>query len=109
MDVNPPRFVISVNNSDHFHFSYVRYIENKIREVFGFEGTPIDIELRSRKSIYKNKDKDILKIESEKEQGDEKYEHNLEMVEKRKEDTKKNMNKKKFNNYAKRNDKRKNK
>lgn len=28
--VNPPRFVISVNNSEHFHFSYVRYIENKI-------------------------------------------------------------------------------
>jgi hypothetical protein len=51
--VNPPRFVISVNNADHFHFSYLRYIENKIRDVFGFEGTPIDIELRSRKSIYK--------------------------------------------------------
>lgn len=109
VDVNPPRFVISVNNSDHFHFSYVRYIENKIREVFGFEWTPIDIELRSRKSIYKNKDKDILKIESGKEDGDEKYEHNMEMVEKRKEDTKKNMNKKKFNNYAKRDDKRKHK
>lgn len=55
--MNPPRFVISVNNSEHFHFSYIRYIENKIREFFGFEGTPIDIELKSRKSIYKNKDK----------------------------------------------------
>jgi GTP-binding protein len=58
VDVNPPKFVISVNNADHFHFSYTRYIENKIREFFGFEGTPIDIELKSRKSIYKNKDKD---------------------------------------------------
>lgn len=58
VDVNPPRFVISVNNADHFHFSYIRYIENKIREFFGFEGTPIDIELKSRKSIYKNKDSD---------------------------------------------------
>lgn len=57
MDVNPPRFVISVNNSDHFHFSYVRYIENRIRDLFGFEGTPIDIELRSRKSIYKDADR----------------------------------------------------
>ena len=57
VDVNPPRFVVSVNNSAQFHFSYLRYIENKIREVFGFEGTPIDIELRSRKSIYKEKDK----------------------------------------------------
>lgn len=56
--LNPPRFVISVNNADHFHFSYTRYIENKIREFFGFEWTPLDIELKSRKSIYKNKDKD---------------------------------------------------
>ncbi len=57
VDVNPPRFVISVNNSDHFHFSYTRYIENRIRDLFGFEGTPIDIELRSRKSIYKDADR----------------------------------------------------
>jgi len=42
-----------VNNSAQFHFSYLRYIENKIRDIFGFEGTPIDIELRSRKSIFK--------------------------------------------------------
>jgi GTP-binding protein len=59
VDVNPPRFVISVNNAGHFHFSYTRYMENKIREIFGFEGTPIDIELRSRKSIYKDKDKGL--------------------------------------------------
>lgn len=57
VDINPPRFVISVNNSDHFHFSYTRYIENRIRDLFGFEGTPIDIELRSRKSIYKDADR----------------------------------------------------
>lgn len=63
VDVNPPKFMISVNNADHFHFSYTRYIENKIREFFGFEGTPIDIELRSRKSIYKNKDKDAEFVE----------------------------------------------
>lgn len=54
---NPPKFLISVNNSDHFHFSYIRYIENKIREIFGFEGTPIEIELRSRKSMYKSAEK----------------------------------------------------
>ncbi|NRH21105.1 ribosome biogenesis GTPase Der [Candidatus Gracilibacteria bacterium] len=56
VDVNPPKFMISVNNSEHFHFSYVRYIENKIREIFGFEGTPIEIELRSRKSMFKPKE-----------------------------------------------------
>ena len=49
--------MISVNNADHFHFSYIRYIENKIREFFGFEGTPIEIELKSRKSMFKSKEK----------------------------------------------------
>lgn len=53
----PPRFVLSVNHASHFHFSYVRYIENKIREFFWFEGTPIDIELKSRKSIYKTENR----------------------------------------------------
>jgi GTPase len=65
VDINPPRFVISVNNSSQFHFSYLRYIENKIRDVFGFEGTPIDIELRSRKSIYKDKDREADREEKE--------------------------------------------
>ncbi|MBP8016545.1 50S ribosome-binding GTPase, partial [Candidatus Gracilibacteria bacterium] len=55
VDINPPKFLISVNNSDHFHFSYKRYIENKIREFFGFWGTPIIIELKGRESIYKKK------------------------------------------------------
>lgn len=55
VDINPPKFVISVNNADHFHFSYVRYLENKIRDFFWFEGTPIDIELKSRKSMFKSK------------------------------------------------------
>lgn len=57
VDVNPPKFLISVNNADHFHFSYIRYIENKIREFFSFEGTPIEIELKSRKSMFKSKEK----------------------------------------------------
>lgn len=57
VDINPPKFVVSVNNSEHFHFSYLRYLENRIRDVFGFEGTPIEIELKSRKSMYKTQDK----------------------------------------------------
>lgn len=57
VDVNPPRFVISVNNADHFHFSYIRYIENRIRDAFGFEGTPIEVELKSRKSMFKEEKK----------------------------------------------------
>ena len=65
VEVNPPKFVISVNNSAHFHFSYSRYIENRIREAFGFQGTPISLELKGRVSIFKEKER-IAKIEHKK-------------------------------------------
>ena len=39
----PPRFVFFSNNPELIHFSYQRYIENKLREYFGFEGCPIDV------------------------------------------------------------------
>ncbi len=48
VDVNPPKFVLTVNNPNHFHFSYKRYLENKIRDNFGFHGTPIIIEYKGR-------------------------------------------------------------
>lgn len=48
VDVNPPKFIFSVNNPKHFHFSYKRYLENRIRDTFWFQGTPIIIELRGR-------------------------------------------------------------
>ncbi len=44
----PPTFVIFCNNAELFHFSYQRYIENKIREVFGFQGTPIKLVIRQK-------------------------------------------------------------
>jgi GTP-binding protein len=47
-DVNPPKFVFSVSNPDHFHFSYKRYLENRIRDNFWFAGTPIVIEYKGR-------------------------------------------------------------
>lgn len=53
VDIEPPRFVISVNNAKHFHFSYPRYLENRIREHFGFSGTPVEVELKGRESIFK--------------------------------------------------------
>ncbi|MDQ1344348.1 MAG: GTPase Der [Patescibacteria group bacterium] len=53
VDIEPPRFVISVNNAKHFHFSYPRYLENRIREHFGFAGTPVEVELKGRESIFK--------------------------------------------------------
>ncbi|MDO4466045.1 MAG: ribosome biogenesis GTPase Der [Bacillota bacterium] len=48
VSVEPPTIVLFVNDPELFHFSYKRYIENKIREAFGFEGTPIHIIARKR-------------------------------------------------------------
>ena len=45
----PPTFVLVVNNPDYMHFSYARYLENRLRDVFNFEGTPIKIKLKERK------------------------------------------------------------
>lgn len=44
----PPTFVLFVNNPKYAHFSYLRYIENRLRESFNLSGTPIDIVLRKR-------------------------------------------------------------
>lgn len=44
----PPTFVIFCNNAELFHFSYQRYIENQLREVFGFRGTPIKLVIRQK-------------------------------------------------------------
>lgn len=47
--VKPPTFVIFVNDKELMHFSYTRYIENKIRDAFGFQGTPLKFIIRERK------------------------------------------------------------
>ena len=44
----PPTFVFFVNRSDLFHFSYQRYLENQIRDIFGLEGTPVRFIVRER-------------------------------------------------------------
>ena len=49
VSTKPPTFVLFVNNKELMHFSYQRYIENRIRETFGFAGTPIRIFIRERK------------------------------------------------------------
>ncbi len=46
--VKPPHFVIFCNSRELFHFSYQRYIENRIRAVFGLEGTPIKLTIRQK-------------------------------------------------------------
>ena len=47
--VKPPTFVIFVNDKELMHFSYTRYIENQIRNAFGFKGTPLKFIIRERK------------------------------------------------------------
>lgn len=47
--VAPPTFVFFTNIATTFHFSYQRYLENRLREEFGFEGTPIRIHVRARR------------------------------------------------------------
>lgn len=47
--VKPPTFVLFVNEPETMHFSYLRFLENKLREAFGFEGTPLNMVVRARK------------------------------------------------------------
>lgn len=49
VSVKPPTFVIFVNDKELMHFSYTRYIENRIRDAFGFKGTPLRFIIRERK------------------------------------------------------------
>ncbi len=49
VSVKPPCFVIFVNDKELMHYSYTRYIENKVREAFGFVGTPLKFIIRERK------------------------------------------------------------
>ena len=48
VEKNPPSFVLFVNDPKYLHFSYQRYLENKLREAFNFEGTPIKFILRKK-------------------------------------------------------------
>ena len=47
--VQPPTFILFVNEPQLMHFSYLRFLENRLRETFGFEGTPIRLILRGKK------------------------------------------------------------
>jgi len=48
ISVAPPTFVLFCNNAELFHFSYQRYIENCLRQTFGFKGTPIRLKIRQK-------------------------------------------------------------
>jgi GTP-binding protein len=47
-DTSPPTFIFFCNDPQQIHFSYRRYLENELREVFGFQGTPIRMSFRGR-------------------------------------------------------------
>jgi GTP-binding protein len=47
--VAPPTFVVSINHPVDLHFSYKRYLENQLRQEFGFEGAPIVLKVRTRR------------------------------------------------------------
>ncbi len=49
--IEPPTFVLFASGSEHVHFSYKRYLENRLREAFGFGGTPLRIIVRERSRI----------------------------------------------------------
>jgi GTP-binding protein len=48
VETEPPTFVVFVNDKELVHFSYERFLENRIRAVYPFEGTPIRLFFRSR-------------------------------------------------------------
>ena len=60
-NVAPPTFVFFTNVATSFHFSYVRFLENQIRDEFGFMGTPIRIQVRARRGRDAEADHDTKK------------------------------------------------
>lgn len=58
VDSSPPKFLFFVNNIQAFHFSYKRYIENKLREKYGFAGTPIIVELKDAMANWRIRGED---------------------------------------------------
>lgn len=52
VDIKPPHFVFFVNKKKYFHFSYLRYLENRLREQFGFTGTPIRMGFQEKEQRF---------------------------------------------------------
>lgn len=51
VSIKPPTFILFVNDKQLMHFSYLRYIENQMRDAFGFEGTPVHFIVREKASM----------------------------------------------------------
>jgi len=48
VDTSPPKFALFFKNAKNLHFSYPRYLENKIRDEYGFSGTAINLKIRNK-------------------------------------------------------------
>ena len=59
--VKPTTFIFFVNQKRLFHFSYVRFMENQLREAYGFEGVPIQIDLREEKGVTNKNEQKVRK------------------------------------------------
>lgn len=57
VETAPPKFLFHVNNKDAFHFTYQRYIENKLRDKFGFHGTPIEVKFKDSMEDFRGNKK----------------------------------------------------
>jgi GTPase len=55
VDINPPHFIIFCNQEKYIHFSYARYLENRLREDFEFEGTAIKVDYRNKEPDQKRR------------------------------------------------------
>ena len=53
-ETDPPHFIIFVNKKSAFHFSYLRYLENRLREQFAFTGTPLKLEYKEKTMRSRN-------------------------------------------------------
>ena len=56
VETKPPHFVFFVNDPDLLHFSYQRYLENRLREKFGFAGSPVHFTFRPRTKRIRDND-----------------------------------------------------
>ncbi len=60
VSIKPPTFIVFVNYADGVHFSYLRYIENNLREAFGFRGTPLRIYAKTRREEHEGRKRKSL-------------------------------------------------
>ena len=59
---NPPVFKVRIGTGENIHFSYIRFMENRLREKFGFTGTPIRLQIEQNKKVHGKQDEKRTKF-----------------------------------------------